>query len=426
MPSTDISPVYLALNGTASLAHTANTPATTAGYKDRTVDLSELFADAESPTLSYTAVSTDKTIAKVDSNATTGAVAATGMLKVTAVEAGTTTIIVTAFDGVNDGVEATLNVTVVENNTPPSVSVTKLPENLTGKNKLISDSAVEVPFTAVITPGVAGETEEVKFRTVVGTGVATETKYVSAITKAGATSGSYIVTVTRLKAGMDDMSEDDEITIFARDSYGAETMVATLTAEVNAKPRVKRPLPANVYLYRAETDTVSGDLDVLDQSGKYSNTAFNLTDFFAVEMDLVNVVAGNRTGDTTCAFSTNPPQPTAFGKLAAVVATETAPGHPPVPAGRISMATKASVSNGVAAASDPDFRAHYPTALSHGTTADARVVVDSSPTPVPEDTDVTPNIPEDPAAAGTGTFTLTITCRDAESSVSSSTTIEVF
>ena len=227
----------------------------------------------------------------------------------------------TAFDGVNDGVPTTINVTVVETNSPPSVSVAKRIEDLTGAKKLISASALEVPFTAVITPGVAGETGKVTFRTVVGTptGATTDPKpFVSAKTTDGAVSGSYILTVTRLLAGKDDKSEKNKITIFAQDSFGAETMVATLMAEANAPPRVKRKLPANVYLYRSANVTAdaSGVADVLAQTGKYRNTVFTLTDFFAVEMDGLEC-AVDPVDDTTCTFSTNPSQPTAFDAVVA-------------------------------------------------------------------------------------------------------------
>ena len=425
--ATAIPTVYLALNGTTAAAPTGTDPAT--GYKARTVALDKYFKDAETPKLSYTAASSDKTIATTDANATTGAVPAAG-LKITGVKAGTATITVTAFDGVNDGVSTTIDVIVVANNSPPSVSLARPIDDLIGDKKLNSAAAVGIPFTAVITPGVAGETEAITFRTVIDTGAKTAPKYVSASVTDGAVSGSYILTVTRLKAGMDDASETNEITIFAQDSFGAETKVTTLMAQANATPRVKRPLPAKVYLYRSET--AETDADVLAQTGKNPNTEFTLTDFFAVEMDGLGVTDPVPVDDTTCTFSTNPRQPTGLEKVAvvpAVAATEDAPAvpaYPAVPAGRITKATKATVSNGVTASTDR--RAHYPTALSHGPTDNdqAMLVVNSAPTPVPADDSVTPNIPVDPAAEGTGTFTLTITCRDAEMSVSSSTTIEVF
>ena len=93
--------------------------ASTTGYKEKTVDLTKYFTDTESPTtLAYTAVSEDKKTATVDADATTLAVK-DGKLKIKAAKAGPTTITVTAFDGVNDGVPTTINVIVVANNSPP-------------------------------------------------------------------------------------------------------------------------------------------------------------------------------------------------------------------------------------------------------------------------------------------------------------------
>ena len=441
VPATDIATVYLALNGIAypDKGPMGKEPATTAGYKDRMLDLAALFTDVESPTLSYKAVSDDKTIATVDSNAKTGAVAANGMLKITAVKAGETTVTVTAFDGVNEGVPTTVNVTVAGNNTPPSVTVAKSVEDLVGAKKLRSNVAVEVPFSAVVAPGVAGETEMVTFRTV----IEETTKYVSASVKAGATSGSYILTVTRLKAGMNDMSMKNNITILAQDSYGAETVVdlngtgemtpSSFVAEANAPPRVKRQLPAKVYLYRSGTDvTAVADQDVLSQTGKYQNTAFNIADFFAVEMDDPSVDPPVTNGDTTCTFGTNPRQPTgSIVPLTAVAATADAPAYPAVATDQIMDTTRAQVWNGVEVAQAGDERRdHYPTVLANGGTTGspdpARLVVDSTPVDVTASApDATPVLVA-ASAAGTGTFTLTITCRDAEKSLSSTTTIEVF
>ena len=121
----------------------------------------------------------------------------------------------------------------------------------------MTDSPQTIAFTAVISLGASGEPTEViaKFRPVVGTGATAETKLVSA--KVTAVSGNdYILTVTRLKSGTDDVSGTQKITIFAQDSFGAETMIdlngddptgrvvtgpstdSSLIAEVNAPPRL--------------------------------------------------------------------------------------------------------------------------------------------------------------------------------------------
>ena len=426
MVGTAIPPVYLALNGTVKAAPVATDPtnvvASTTGYKAKTVSLTKAFTDAESPAgLTYTAVSTDPTIAKVSANATTGAVTGS-TLTITGVKAGKTTITVNAFDGVNDGVPTTIDVIVVANNTPPAVSVTRDIDDLTGSNKLRSDSALEVPFSAVITPGVVGETEAVTFRVVTESGLATDSKYVSASATDGPVSGSYILTVKRISTGLNDQSNSNEITIFATDSFGAETMVdlngtaadapASLVVGVNAPPRMFRPLPSVVYLYRSGTE--ASNANVLTLTGTVPNTAFIVTDFFAVEMkddadDAVSV------DDTTCTFSTNPRQPTGYAAVAED-STNVDNVLPAVKADLIKKATKATVSNG-------DMESHFPTSLVHAgdqATERARVVVNSAPTEIPA-SGATLAI----NAEGTGSFTLTITCRDAEKSVFGSSTIEV-
>ena len=141
----------------------------------------------------------------------------------------------TAFDGVNDGVPTTINVIVVANNSPPSAGIPSPVLDLTGNLKLISDSAQEVAFTATINAGPSGEpTEAITFRPVVGDGRTATVKLVSAAVK-HVSGNSYILTVTRKKSGTNDVSGMQKITIFAKDSFGAETQVdingADLTTE---------------------------------------------------------------------------------------------------------------------------------------------------------------------------------------------------
>ena len=297
---TAILPVYLVLNGdSAPPAATArqDVAATTKGYKTAMRSLTKAFTDAESGGLTYTAVSADKTIATVGADAKTGAVTGKS-LTITGVAAGETTITVNAFDGVNkQGVPATIDVTVVAKNTPPVVSVIRDIDDLIDSKKLRSDNALEVPFAALITPGVVGETEAVTFRVAIES-LAADVTYLKPPTVVdGPVSGSYILTVQRSKAGMDDQSKSNEITIFAVDSFGAETMVdlngiagmASLVVGVNAPPRLARSLPSEVFLYRsanggAAVGSLTDANNVLGLTGKPSNTWFSVTDFFAVEM----------------------------------------------------------------------------------------------------------------------------------------------
>ena len=458
--ATAIKTVYLTLNGGSAPASTpTGLTRELTGYIDKTVKLAPAFTDDESPAgLTYTAVSKDKTIAKTDAATTTNAVGANGELKITGVAAGETTITVTAFDGVNAGVETTFDVIVVADNTPPAVSVTRYIGDLTGVNKLRSASALEVHFAAVIKPGVVGEDEGITFREVVGP--ATSTKYVTAKAKAGTGIGNYILTVKRISTtALNDKSESNEITIFAVDSFGAETEVdlngpvvtvatvttgvANLVVGVNAPPRVSRPLPSVVYLYRgddagAAVGNLMADNNVLGLAGKPSVTWFSVTDFFAVEMKLDAANTENDVDDTTCTFSTTPGQPTgaiwavpAVPAVAAENNTPAVPAMPKVAAAPITKATKATVTNGAAvrasatAASTTDH--HYPASLVHTSATDAaraRVVVNSNPVMYQAPT-VGVVIPPVVNAEGTGSFTLTITCRDGEKSVSSSSTISV-
>ena len=86
------------------------------------------------------------------------------MLTITGVKAGSTTITVTAFDGVNDGVPITIDVIVVDEqqraNSERYPRSQRSDQRRQGAGKLTSDSAKEVPFTAVITAGVSGEATE--------------------------------------------------------------------------------------------------------------------------------------------------------------------------------------------------------------------------------------------------------------------------
>ena len=98
-----------------------------------------------------------------------------------------------------------------------------------------------------------GETEAVTFRVAIESGLATDTKYLKPPTVVdGPVSGSYILTVKRSSTALlNDESNENEITIFAIDSFGAETMVdlngtgvtemapapASLVVGVNAPPR---------------------------------------------------------------------------------------------------------------------------------------------------------------------------------------------
>ena len=433
--ATAIPTVYLALNGTAAPAVpdkvtvATDVEASTTGYKVKTVDLTKSFSDTESPTqLSYTAVSTNPKIATVTVDKTTLAVAS-GKLKITGVAAGDTTIIATAFDGVNAGVPTTINVIVVAHNSPPTASVTSPVLDLTDKLKLVSDSAQEVAFMATINTGTSGEpTEAITFRTVAGDGLTATVKLVSGVTTR-VSGNSYILTVKRLKPGTNDVSAMQKLTIFAMDSFGAETMVdingadltgtfgtvdaapemhlekSSLVVEVNAPPRLALALP-DVTLYRSLGNVVAGDAAV-PGGPKSASTEYDIADFFAVEYAVdANDPVPARVRDTTCVVTTSPKQPTGEAPAAATTA------DPPVAASAgdpVKATTLASVVGGYAAGDT-------------GNTELDTVTVDAAATtellPV-NGADVTA------AAAGLGSFTLTITCTDTEKSAIGTATITV-
>ena len=398
--ATAIPTVYLALNGVEAPAKAHKGLIPSDSYITKTVPLGMYFKDAESATLSYTAVSTDKTTA-------TAKVAADGKLLITGVKAGPTTITVTAFDGVNAGVEATIDVIVVANNRPPTAGVIQTILDLTGPRKLVSNSPLTIAFTAAISPGASGEPTETiaDFRTALDT-----PKLVDA--EVTAVSGNdYILTITRKASGTDDVSGTQEITIFAQDSFGAETMVdlngpfvmgvsnapdtgtASLVAEVNAPPRLVLPV-RDVVLYRF-SEVVNNDAS-LAPTMKYGSTVFNIADFFAVEYDDDATTDVNER-DTTCVFTTSPPQPTG---LAAIVAAPGGASTPPVAASAHSPITATTMASVVGAN-----EAGIPTAQLETLT------VDSSPA---DTLPATMTLPGSVPAEGLGDFDLTITCSDAE------------
>ena len=274
---------------------------------------------------------------------------------------------------------------------------------LTGNLKLISDSAQEVAFTAIINAGPSGEpTEAITFRPVIGKGLATTVELVSATVK-HVSGNSYILTVTRKKSGTNDVSGMQKITIFATDSFGAETMVdingddpvapnvpaddlldSSLVVEVNAPPRLAQALP-DVTLYR-EDATGSGNV-LLSLATKRITSRWNTTTLvppMSTKMTLL-----------VCSL----PVPSSQRDLPLILARRL----PRAADDPIKAITIASVVGG--------YETDTPTQLDE-------VTVDASP-------DVAATNPNGVTAAGLGSFTLTITCTDTEKSVSDTATITV-
>ena len=168
---------YLMVDGEAAPAATAKPTATAAAgnYGSVDIDLNAYFTDTKTPALSFTVVSADKTIASLNTSATTNLITGGGStLTVTAKGVGTVatatfatvTITVNAFDGVNAPVEASFDVVVVKSNRPPSVTgvdpiadlvdieATTSPLVFASKNKLYKAAGtIAREFKATVHPG---------------------------------------------------------------------------------------------------------------------------------------------------------------------------------------------------------------------------------------------------------------------------------
>ena len=409
--------VYLALNGTVFAKPAATAPknvlASPTGYTTKTVDLTTAFTDAESPAgLVYTAVSTDPTTATVSAKPT-GVVTDPDKLLITGKKAGTTEITATAFDGVNTGVSTTFNVIVVQTNSAPTAGVTRDIRDLTGTRKLISNTARGIVFTAAVDAGASGEpTEAVTFRAVVGTGSSTDPAALVEASVKHDSGNNYILTVTRLKPGLNDRSESQDIWIFATDSFGAEVMVdlngdtalPSLVAEVNAPPRLAHPMP-DIVLYRGETGPAK-DAELTPTDNKRGGVFYDIANYIAVEYSEVPANNGGvaRVKDTTCVFTTSERQPTGFAAIMATPET-----MPPVPASLIDPITATTMASVIG-----DYEVNT-AARELG-----RVTIDASP-----DLNVTGAATTNVAALGLGHFTVTITCTDAEKSVTDTAKITV-
>ena len=218
---------YLVIGGLKTRPATPPTtlPVTAAAgnYGSVYIDLNAYFTDTKTPALSFTVVSADKTIASLNTSATTNLITGGGsILKVTAKGVGTVAtapsatvaITVKAFDGVNAPVEASFDVVVVKSNRPPSVNGVDPIDDLVDK--------VEVVVGAVTTPAVnnklykaAGtitrefkatigtEKEKFSFRAIVGNGKAADA-VVSVTKPVSAGTNTYSVDIKALKPSVSD------------------------------------------------------------------------------------------------------------------------------------------------------------------------------------------------------------------------------
>jgi hypothetical protein len=336
------------------------------------------------------------------------------------------TITVSAYDGVNDPVTSSFDVIVVTINSAPAVTgvdpIEPLvdtdaapdadPPTLAIKNKLYKAAGtITREFKATVDPGSIGTAKEMlKFRAFVAA-----PKVVSVTTPVSVGINTYSVSIKAVKASLNDDAAAagaaalgaTKVMIFARDSFGAESVVTAFDVVVNRPPVVGYDLP-DVILYRgasgADTEAIAWLV-----TAPVLGVVYTLDDYFD-DLDLNQVMRATTqatvvtvtpvtTGDTTCTFSTSPAQPTGRTATAAVV------GPPAVAAIAADLAkatSLATVKNGAGLAAKDQ------TTLVDGATPNAEVNVNAA------------------APAGSvGPFTLTITCSDLDDRVSSSAQITV-
>ena len=143
------------------------------------------------------------------------------------------TITVEAYDGVNDPVMSSFDVVVVETNSPPTSTgvdpIKPLVDTATVKNKLyMAAGTITREFKATIDPGSIGTgttavEEAFTLRAFVGT-----EKVVSVSTPVLVGVNTYSVDIKALKPSISDAAiavgstNATEVSIFAKDSFGAE------------------------------------------------------------------------------------------------------------------------------------------------------------------------------------------------------------
>ena len=369
-------------------------------YGSVKIDLSKYFTDAESPTLTYEATSSDKTIASLNTSATTNLITGGGSsLTVTAKRVGTSTtatsgmatITVEAHDGVNDAVSTSFDVVVVTSNTAPRVTLLEGIEDLVDRpavaaapavpalsNKLYkADGMVTRAFRAAIEPGSVGaEAEMTSLRAIVGNGKAMDA-LVSVTAPVSTGGNAYSISITALNPSVP-VDRKVTVNIFAADSFGAETLVVSFLVQVNTPPSVIRDL-SNVVLSRGSAVAALSLVDsgaaitvapaaeafaIIPSEDARRDVVYTLSNYFGfLELDTVTItgdvgsrtvstIAANR-GDTTCSYTSAPSQPTGRRERKAVAATTGSPvAVAAIAADPVTATTLAEVNNGRIADTD--------------------------------------------------------------------------
>jgi hypothetical protein len=286
------------------------------GASPRRLVLSEYFKDAETPALTFTAKSDKAAFAMVKFDPISGDNTPAAMdgpeiatdLVITSVAVGKAKVTVTAYDGVNAPINAIIDVTVVDTNSAPTVTVTvtsavtdlqmafdaALKTDAFGKLYLTGSygGAKSFKFKAQISTGAEGKTEDgdsTKFVVTYGDAGTAKTSAIATATVSPAPTSTalveYTVTVTPLKAG------SEKITIKVEDSFGSSSVVGTdgvVDVIVNTPPTVQMDAMKMPVTMKDVTLYVSGEKEVM----------WNVATYFVIE-DVVPA-------DTRCTYSASP------------------------------------------------------------------------------------------------------------------------
>jgi hypothetical protein len=295
MATMDFSMVYLALAGSGKMdVHTNK-------------DLNKHFSDKEKAALEYDADSSDKAIATVKVEGK--------VLTVSGKKAGSATITVKAYDGVNaDPVMNSFDVMVVASNAAPTIEAALSDSgdgNDVGKlgGKLyVSRGASKITVTSIIYEGlVVGVEDAVTFSAEMGKAGDASDDIVSVSVVRGSKLNSWDVTLTPLRPG----KQNVRMTI--KDKFGAPASTEDLAkwnfeALVNTPPKLAIELPDEIILaLRASTGNTISIATYFDTTEKAPTTGPLMTTDDPPEPE--NAPAGETVIDTTCTYATGPVQP---------------------------------------------------------------------------------------------------------------------
>jgi hypothetical protein len=288
------------------------------GASPRRLVLSEYFKDAETPALTFTAKSDKAAFAMVKFDPISGDNTPAAMdgpeiatdLVITSVAVGKAKVTVTAYDGVNAPINAIIDVTVVDTNSAPTVTVTvtsavtdlqmafdaALKTDAFGKLYLTGSygGAKSFKFKAQISTGAEGKTEDgdsTKFVVTYGDAGTAKTSAIATATVSPAPTSTalveYTVTVTPLKAG------SEKITIKVEDSFGSSSVVGTdgvVDVIVNTPPTVQMDAMKMPVTMKDATLYISGNTG--------HDVTYDVATYFVIE-DVVPA-------DTRCTYSASP------------------------------------------------------------------------------------------------------------------------